>query len=84
MPKRKPSRRNRTKRASAPAAPTPTTRTVARPVAVAAKAPTAAEEQPPERATTRDFGYVGREIQRILVLAGAILVVIVVLSFFVP
>ena len=49
-------------------------------------APTAqpAAEKSMSRAKQRDYSYVRREVQRIAVLAAAIFVVIIVLSFFVP
>jgi hypothetical protein len=47
-------------------------------------APEAPRERPTSRAPTRDYSYVRREIQRIALLAAAILIVIVVLSFFLP
>jgi hypothetical protein len=67
-----------------PVAP-PTVQRAASPVAIATPS---ASEQPRElsvtRFSTRDYTYVQREIRRILLLASAIFVVIVVLSFFLP
>ena len=89
MPKRKPSRRRRrgARPQQAPSVAAPT-RHVAPAVAVATagqapEAPTAREPSV-TRLTTRDFSYVRREIRSILILAGAILITIVVLSFFLP
>jgi hypothetical protein len=61
----------------------------ARPVAVATpgvapSAPDPARDRPAGRSSTRDYSYVRREITRILVLASAVLITIVVLSFFLP
>jgi hypothetical protein len=36
------------------------------------------------RFTARDYTYVRKELQRIAILAGAIIIVIIVLSFFLP
>jgi hypothetical protein len=78
VPKRKPSR---SRRKAGRRQPPPR-------VADASTRPTAAPEPPRERPTsrvpTRDYSYVRREIQRIALLAAAILIVIVVLSFFLP
>lgn len=87
MPKRKPtrSRRKRGRRPLAPPAVTPPVRPAAAPVPVAAAAePEQARERSVTRFSTRDYSYVRREIRRIVLLAGAILVLIVVLSFFLP
>lgn len=91
MPKSRSSRRNRKGRKTAPKpAAAPTTRVVAQPVAVAApgEAPTVAaprkERAGPSRATRHDYSYVRRDLQRIAVLTAAVLVTIVVVSFFLP
>lgn len=65
------------------------TRIVAQPVAVAAagEAPTMSapkERTATSRVTRRDYSYVLRDIRRIAVLASAVLIIIVVLSFFIP
>ncbi len=88
MPKRKPPRSQR-KRGARPIVPPPT---AAAPVRLAAPAPAVAmpraAEPARERSITRfsprDYTYVRRELQRIALLAGVILITIVVLSFFLP
>ena len=87
MPKRRPPRR--TRRGRPPEAPAVAPVGRARPVAPIL--PVAAETARPverERAVTRfsvrDYAYVRREVQRILVLATAIIIALVVLSFFLP
>lgn len=87
MTRRKPSRsrRKRGRRQPSPPVGAPPVRPTAPPVAVAA--PGAAEparERSVTRFSTRDYTYVRREIRRIVLLAGVILVLIVVLSFFLP
>ncbi len=88
MAKGKPprSRRKRGRRPMAPAAGAePPSRPVAAPVA--ATTPGVAErprEVSAPRFSARDYGYVRREIRRIILLATAIIIVIVVLSFFLP
>ena len=89
MPKNRSSRRGRKGRK--PAAKPPdgqqATRVVAQPVAVSAagEAPTAPRERTPtSRLTRRDYSYVRRDLRRLLILAGAVLITIVVLSFFLP
>lgn len=93
MPKRKPTRAQRRagRQGSAPArpaAPAPAAaRAVARPIPLAAapgEAPQAAKELTVTRLASRDYSYVNREIVRIAVLATAVLIAIVVLSFFLP
>jgi hypothetical protein len=59
----------------APAAAAPSARA---PVAAAAREPSAT------RFTARDYAYVKSEVRRILVLAVAIVVALIVLSFFLP
>jgi hypothetical protein len=58
------------------------------PVAVPYRAPAPAEPRERERSvtrfTTRDYSYVRRELARILILATAIIIAIVVISFFLP
>ena len=88
MPKGKPprSRRKRGRRPVAPAVgAAPPVRPVAAPVAATTPgvAPRPREASAP-RFSARDYSYVRREIRRILVLATAIIIVIVVLSFFLP
>ena len=99
MPKQRRSSRSRRKRGARPAAPPPgfapaprATPTPERPVAQAAPpaAPAIAEQR--ERAKVRasrsavsvDFDYVLRDVRRIAVLATAVIVAIIVLSFFLP
>ncbi len=90
MPKSRSSRRSRKGRKQQPIRPVgqEATRVVAEPVAVAeaGEAPTTAprERAPTSKMTRRDYSYVRRDIRRILVLATAILITIVVLSFFLP
>jgi hypothetical protein len=64
---------------------------VAPAAAAAAAAPAAApveprkeRERPVTRFTARDYTYVRRELRRIVILAAAITIAIVVLSFFLP
>ena len=87
MPKRKPSR-SRRKRGARPLTPpvaAPATRVSAPPVPVASpEGLEPAREPSVTRFSTRDYTYVRREIRRIILLASAILVTIVVLSFFLP
>jgi hypothetical protein len=89
MPKRKPPRRQR-RRGSRPFVPPPAASPAAvQPMAGPALAPPpAASEAPRERSisrfSARDYSYVRRELLRIAVLAVAIFVLIVVLSFFLP
>ncbi len=69
---------------SAPAAPPPA-RPAPLPVAVATSgAPERAREPSVTRFSVRDYTYVRRDLQRIILLAGAIIIAIVVLSFFLP
>jgi hypothetical protein len=46
--------------------------------------PEPARERSVTRFTTRDYGYVRRELRRIVILATAIIIIIVVISFFLP
>lgn len=91
MPRRRP--RSRRRRARRPPTPLAAARPVpasapARPAAPPVAGPTVSHEPPRERSvtrfTTRDYSYVRRELQRIVLLAGAIFILIVVLSFFLP
>lgn len=55
------------------------------PAAPAAEPPVRRErERHVTRFTTRDYTYVRRELRRIVVLATAVIIAIVVLSFFLP
>jgi hypothetical protein len=56
------------------------------PAAQPAPRPIVRKEEPSAvtRFTARDYGYVRRELQRIVVIATLIVVLIVVLSFFLP
>ncbi len=87
MPKGKTPRRGR-KRASRQAAPPATpqaARIVAAPVAVAPPGSTEAKkERVVRRASTVDYSYVRRDVQRILLLAAVAIATILVLSFFLP
>ena len=92
MPKSKSSRKARKGRRAPQRTITPSqtpARVVAQPVAVAeaGEAPTLTktkEASAPKRVTRRDYSYVRRDIQRMVVLAAAVLATIVVLSFFLP
>jgi len=87
MPKRKPSRSRRRRGARPPAPPVVAvpSRPAPRPVPVAApREPGPAREASVTRFTARDYTYVRREIQRIVLLAALIIVAIIVLSFFLP
>ena len=53
-------------------------------VAATPRAPGPADEPSVTRVSSRDYSYVRRELQRIALLAGAIIVIIIVLSFFFP
>ena len=92
MPKRRPSRRKRTARPPLPQRPGATATPAVTPIgprAVVVAPPRAAEpprerERTVTRFTARDYTYVGRELRRIAILAVAIIIAIVVLSFFLP
>ncbi len=90
MPKRKPSRsqRRRGARQSAPPRVAAPVRPVSQPLAVAqpGRAPEAPapREASVTRFSARDYSYVRSEIRSILVLAAAILLTLVVVSFFLP
>ncbi len=89
MPKNRSSRRGRKGRkpAAKPPVGQQAARVVAQPIAVAAAgdAPTAPRERTPvSKLTRRDYSYVRRDLQRLFILAGAVLITIVVLSFFLP
>ena len=87
MPKgRTPRRRRRRghRPATPPVAPQ-AARAVAAPVAVAPPGETDSPRQRTAgRAITRDYSYVRRDLQRIILLAVIVLTTIVVLSFFLP
>lgn len=83
MPKRRTSRKKRS-RVAAPSVAAPAARAVAPTMAMASPGAKPAEERTVARPATRDYGYVRLELQRIAALAIAILLVIVVLSFFLP
>jgi len=85
MPKRRPSQSKR-RRSRRPPPPVATAQQQpVRPLpAVTPAAPAPAAEPSVTRFSTRDYSYVRREIARIAVLATAILITIVVLSFFLP
>jgi hypothetical protein len=91
VPKRKPprSRRKAVRRQSAPPVAVPPIRPTVAPVAVAMPGTAPGAPEPPRersrpRALTHDYSYVRHEIQRIAVLAAAVFIAIVVLSFFLP
>jgi len=89
MPKRKPPRSQR-RRGGRPFVPPPiATPAAIQPVAAPAPAPAPAPGEPSRersisRFSARDYSYVRRELARIAVLAVAILIALVVLSFFLP
>ena len=87
MPKgRTPRRRRRRghRPATPPVAPQ-AARAVAAPVAVTPPGETdSPRERTAGRAITRDYSYVRRDLQRIILLAVIVLTTIVVLSFFLP
>ncbi len=86
-PKAKRGRRGRGRRPLAPPGPRPGPPPVQRlaPSGVAAlSAPARADEPSVTRFSERDYGYVRRDFQRIALLATAIIVTIVILSFFLP
>ncbi len=90
MPKSRSSRRRRKGRKQ-PIRPAgeQAARVVAQPIAVAEAgvAPSATaprERAPTSKMTRRDYSYVRRDLQRMAVLAAAVLITIVVLSFFLP
>ncbi len=89
MPKNRSSRRGRKGRkpAAKPPVGQQVARVVAQPIAVAAagEAPSAPRERTAvSKITRRDYSYVRRDLQRLLILAGAVIITIVVLSFFLP
>ena len=87
MPKGRTPRRGR-KRGRKPATPSvapQTARVVAAPVAVAPPGETDSPRQRSAgRAITRDYSYVRRDLQRIILLSVIVLTTIIVLSFFLP
>ena len=83
-PRAKRGRRGRGRRPLPPPG-APPTRTAAHPEATAtAAAPERAADPSVTRFSARDYTYVRRELQRIALLATAIIATIVVLSFFLP
>jgi len=86
VPKRRPPRsRRRRAQPLPPVGAAAAARPIApRPVAVAAQAPERARETSVTRFSARDYTYVRRELVRIALLASAIVVAIIVLSFFLP
>lgn len=90
MPKSRSSRRSRKgRKQTVKPAGQEATRAVAQPVAVAeagvAPSTTAPRERAPSsKMSRRDYSYVRRDLRRIVVLATAVLITIVVLSFFIP
>ena len=93
MPKSRKVPRSRRKRGTrppiVPSAPPAAPRPVARPIEMdAAAAPEPQAEPARFRGTARrvaeDYSYVRRDLQRIAVLATAVIVAIIVLSFFLP
>lgn len=88
MPRSRPSRSQRRKAGRRPQAP-PAYRPAPPPPVVreALEAPTrAAPESEPSvtKLTSRDYTYVQRELKRIIILGIAIIIAIVVISFFLP
>ncbi len=87
MPKGKTPRKGRKRgsRQAAPPAKPQASRVVAAPVAVAPPGSTEAKkERIIRRASTVDYSYVRRDVQRILILTVIVITTIVVLSFFLP
>ena len=89
--KRRPSRRRRPRQpgatprlAAAPRFAAPPSRSTEAAMAAPSPAPASMRERAAARFTARDYGYVRRELLRIALLATAVLVAIVVLSFFLP
>ncbi len=78
-PRTRRDRRGRGRRAPAPPAPPS-----APPVPTAPLGAVSEPEPSVTRFSARDYGYVRRELQRIVVLAVAIFATIIVLSFFLP
>ena len=62
----------------------PVARPVAAPVPVAPPEERAPRERPVTRYSTRDYSYVARDLRRIVIVATAIFITIIVLSFFLP
>lgn len=90
MPKSRQTRRGRRRGGRPPVRPPAPaeapTRAVAAPLPVA-PAGEREVERPRRRVgrrTTRDYTYVSRDVRRVLILATAVLITIVVLSFFLP
>jgi hypothetical protein len=65
-------------------APPPPAAAAAPEAATVAQEASPARPRPGARFTHRDYAYVRRDVQRIVVLALAIIIAIVVLSFFLP
>lgn len=87
MPKRRPprSQRRRSQRPPAPPLVAPAApRPAPRPLAIATETPERAREPSATRFTVRDYSYVRRELLRIVALAAVIIIVIFILSFFLP
>ena len=87
MPKGKTPRKGRKRgsRQTAPPAKPQATRAVAAPLAVAPPGSTEAKkERVIRRASTVDYSYVRRDVERILLLTAIAIATIVVLSFFLP
>jgi len=92
MPKRRPPRRKRTSRPPLPrpagAAAAPVVTPLGQGAVIAAPpqpaGPARERERTVTRFTARDYTYVRRELRRIVILATAIIIAIVVLSFFLP
>jgi hypothetical protein len=57
---------------------------VGTPAAVAPASATAQPARPRVRQPAHDYAYVRRDVQRILILTVAVLIAIVVISFFLP
>ena len=88
MPRRKPSRSQR-RGGRKPPMPPPVAPPAAQPVtpqagAATPRAPEHTGEPSVTRFSSRDYSYVQRELRRIALLAGTIIVIIIVLSFFFP
>ena len=89
MPKRPPRSQRRGQRRPSPrlVMPPPPTPTTAPSIAATVPAPAPVElakERSLSRFTARDYSYVRREMIRIVIIATAMLIIIFVLSFFLP
>ena len=89
MPKNRSSRRchKGRKQAAKPPVDQQAARVVAQPIAVAEAGEVQAaprQRTAISKLTRRDYSYVRRDLRRLFILAGAVMITIVVLSFFLP